>query len=167
MDVQTIETLYRTYGPSVLRRARRILGDEQAARDALQEVFVRALREREAFRGGASPMTWLYRVTTNHCLNVLRDGSRRRGLLERRVAPTLSAGREGGAEASADVALLLRHVPEDLRAVAICFYVDEMTQAEAAEHLGVSRRTVGYRLQAFREAVRPLTLGTTDREVAS
>mgnify|MGYP001796784050 CR=1 FL=1 len=76
MDAPAIEALYRQYGPLVLGRAVRLLGNQQAADDALQEVFVRVVRGYDAFRKDASPVTWLYRITTNYCLNVLRVGPR-------------------------------------------------------------------------------------------
>ena len=77
MDASAIEALYRQYGSLVLGRARRLLGNDQAADDALQEVFVRVVRGYDAFRRDASPVTWLYRITTNYCLNLLRDSARR------------------------------------------------------------------------------------------
>lgn len=84
MDDSTIDQLYRRYGPVVLRRARAILGDEEQARDLVQEVFVQVLEKKGGFRGEASPMTWIYRITTNLCLNRLRDGLRRDELLRER-----------------------------------------------------------------------------------
>src|SRR4051794_9327512 len=81
MDPAAADALYRKYGPAVLRRARAILGDEPSARDAMQEVFVRVLGSATEFRREASPMTWLYQITTRHCLNRLRDRLRRAELL--------------------------------------------------------------------------------------
>jgi len=52
MDQLAIEGLYRQYGHLVLARARRLVGEEQAA-DALQEVFVRVVRGYESFRRDA------------------------------------------------------------------------------------------------------------------
>src|SRR4051812_42525400 len=88
MDQASMESLYRTYGSMVLRRARMLLGDETAAQDMLQEVFMKAIRAFSTFRGESSLTTWLYEVTTNHCLNAIRDGARRRRALERRMPVT-------------------------------------------------------------------------------
>ena len=68
MDRRAIDNLYRQHGPFVLRCAHQILHNEQAAQDARQEVFVRALQSGSGFRADASPMTWLYRITAN-CAN--------------------------------------------------------------------------------------------------
>lgn len=155
MDRNDVERLYRTYGPSVYRRARAILGEEQAARDAMQEVFIRALKAGEAFRGDASPTTWLYRVTTNHCLNLLRDAKRRAELLREHL-PAGEAARDPGMEGRMTVAQVLARVPEELREVAVYYYVDQMSHDEIAALIGVSRRTVGNRLEAFRAQVEPV-----------
>jgi hypothetical protein len=61
------EALYRRFGAFVLRRARVLLGEDEAAEDALQEVFVRVLCHHDGFRSEAAPVTWLYRITTNYC----------------------------------------------------------------------------------------------------
>lgn len=149
-----IEDLYRRHGAMVLRRARAILGEEQAARDAMQEVFLSAMRAGASFRGEASPVTWLYRMTTNHCLNRIRDEGRRGELLEQRGRETDEAVLPPPPDAAVDVARVLRAVPPDLREIAIYYYVDQMNHEEIAELTGVSRRTIGNRLEAFRTAAR-------------
>jgi RNA polymerase sigma-70 factor (ECF subfamily) len=55
----------------------RILGSVQDAEDLVQETFLAAWRSLEAFEGRASVRSWLYRIATNRCLNVLRERSRR------------------------------------------------------------------------------------------
>ena len=148
-----IEALYRKFGPSVLRRARALLGEEQAARDAMQEVFIRALRAGEDFRADASPMTWLYRITTNYCLNLIRDRSRRAQLLAKAGGPAATT-----APATTDELLtvrrLLRDVDPELKEIAVYYFVDQLNQDEIAALLGVSRRTIGYRIEQFKEAAR-------------
>lgn len=114
MKHSTIEQLYRRYGPTVLRRARAILGNEDMARDLLQEVFVQVVEQKGRFRGEASPMTWIYRITTNLALNRLRDGRRRDQLLRERQAPPVTM--EPVVEGRLTLASILLEVPEELRA---------------------------------------------------
>jgi RNA polymerase sigma-70 factor (ECF subfamily) len=152
MDQASMESLYRTYGSMVLRRARTLLGDEHAAQDMVQEVFMKAIRAFETFRGESSLTTWLYQVTTNHCLNAIRDGARRRRALERRMAPVESVA--ASVEDRVGVDQLLQQLPRELAEVAIYYYVDQMNQDEIAQLLGISERTVRNRLRDFKEAAR-------------
>jgi DNA-directed RNA polymerase specialized sigma24 family protein len=55
----------------------RMLGSLQDAEDALQETLLTAWRSIGAFEARASIRTWLYRIATSRCLNVLRTASRR------------------------------------------------------------------------------------------
>jgi RNA polymerase sigma-70 factor (ECF subfamily) len=165
MDQASMETLYRTYGSMVLRRARTLLGDEHAAQDMVQEVFMKAIRAFPSFRGESSLTTWLYQVTTNHCLNAIRDGARRRRALERRMP-----AHEPVAESAEDrlgVDELLKQLPRELAEVAIYYYVDQMNQDEIATLLGISERTVRNRLRDFKDAARDRLEPPSPEEAAS
>ena len=74
---QRVVSLYREYGPAVYRRCLRLLRDSEAARDATQEVFVKLLRDIEKLAARDTALPWIYRVATNHCLNLRRDARRR------------------------------------------------------------------------------------------
>ena len=150
LAMNTIEDLYRSYGAAVRRRAQAVLGCPYAAEDALQDIFIKAIDHRDGFRAAASPRTWLYRVTMNHCLNVKRDGSRRRRLIDVKVAPVTPQA-DVSLEAQVQAKRLLGRMPVEVRDTAACFYLGGLTQDETATALGVSRRTVGNRLKSFRD----------------
>jgi RNA polymerase sigma-70 factor, ECF subfamily len=149
MDSPFVNDLYRRYSASVLRRASLLMGDRDAGKDVMQEVFLRAFRARAEFAGAGSPLSWLYRITTNLCLNRLRDTRRRRDALER-----ASTSGEPAAGPTIDTALtvraLLEHVPEGVQEIAIYYFVDQMSQDEIANLLSIPRRTIGHRLDQFR-----------------
>ncbi len=127
----------------MLRRARTILGSEAEAQETLQELFLSLLDRPEQFAGRSSITTFLYRMTTNLCLNKLRDSRNRRSLLERN---SVSGVAEDTSFAKLEVAELLARLPEPLGQVAVYYYMDEMSQAEISEVLGCSRRMVGKHL---------------------
>ena len=159
MERERLEALYRKHGKMVFRRARALLHDTQAAHDAVQDVFVRALGARAEFEHAASPVAWLCKVTTNHCLNRLRDLERRRELLAERPPPAEEAI-PPSAEPRLDVSDLLARLPPELAEIAVYYYVDQLNQDEIAEILGVARRTVGHRLEQFHAAVAALVSRT-------
>jgi RNA polymerase sigma-70 factor (ECF subfamily) len=146
----SIEDLYRQHAGMVLRRARQLVGDD-SAEDIVHEVFIRAARSWLGFRGQSSITTWLYRITTNQCLNFIRDESTRRQRTSRAPLSTVSAP---AAEERVGMQQLLRKLPVELREVAVYYYVDQMDQREIAELVGVSERTVRNRLQQFLELAR-------------
>ena len=149
LDAKAVRQLFEQHGPMVYRRALRILGNAADAEEALQEVFIRVMRGAEGFESRSEITTWLYRITTNYCLNMVRDSKRRRELLQQNYAP-------GGDEphaAPADRLALLRNALIDCdereAQAAIYVFVDGMSHQEAAEVLGVSRRTVGNLIERF------------------
>jgi RNA polymerase sigma-70 factor (ECF subfamily) len=147
-----IAVLFERYGPMVYRRARQILGHDGDAEEALQEVFIRALTRADTFASRSAVSTWLYRITTNYCLNLIRDRSRRRELWA-----THGPGPEAAVEATPTpskmmmVRRLLAEADEAQAQAAVYVHVDGMSHQEAARVMGVSRRTVGNLLVRFGE----------------
>lgn len=118
--------------------------DPDRARDATQEVFLRAAQH--PVRMSARPLPWLFRVTKNLCLSDVRD-DRRQGHL--RAIHGFEAVRECGTDARVALKQLLARAPEELQQIAICYYVDDLSHEEIAGMFGLSRRTIGNRLSTF------------------
>jgi RNA polymerase sigma-70 factor (ECF subfamily) len=78
-DSYAFEQLITSYQHRVVATAWRMLGNQEDARDAAQEVFLRVYRYLKKFRSGEDFSAWLYRITINVC----RDAHRRRGPLDR------------------------------------------------------------------------------------
>jgi RNA polymerase sigma-70 factor (ECF subfamily) len=141
-----VAQMYRKHGAMVLRRIRRFY-DADEAEEVLQEIFMRVLTTTAVFRGEASTVTWLYRLTTHHCLNRLRDARRRRELLEEYGTPTWGVGvASAGQEAKIFLDQLWQTVDNELLVIGTYHYVDGLTHAEIAELTGLGRRTIGNRL---------------------
>ena len=133
----------------VHRVARRILGRENA-RDASQEIWVRAWTNIKGFRGESAFGTWLHSIAVNTCLS-LRQKETRRG--QREVygeTPPIPEppGRDGdpewaalGAERREEIRVALREVREEHRAAMVLRHVGDLSYAEIAEVLGVPNGT--------------------------
>jgi RNA polymerase sigma-70 factor (ECF subfamily) len=151
-----IHEIYQRCAPAILRRCRAILRDEDEARDAVQEVFARVLRHGDRFRGEASPMTFMYRISTNYCLNQLRNRATRANRLEVHKEE-LGDGLAAPVTADLDlerVLALLDEVDEETRACVIHTYFDDCTRQETAELVGISVPTVRKRVGAFLDLAR-------------
>jgi RNA polymerase sigma-70 factor (ECF subfamily) len=147
-DRGLLAELYEKHAASVYGRCRYLLRNDEEAKDALQEVFAKALRALPEFRAAASPSTWILRIATHYCLNLHR--SRRAAWREELVA----LGKDRRVESEPPerrelVRVLVGAAPQEAQEAAVLYYVDEMTQAEIAQELGRSLPTVRKRLREF------------------
>jgi RNA polymerase sigma factor (sigma-70 family) len=151
-----LSELYERFAPIVMRRARAILGNDELAREAVQETFAKVIARWDQFRGDASPTTWIYRITTNHCLNQLRNQKGRRDKLQRRhheLLPKGPAAPDLGLEAAA-VRALLDGCDDETRRIVVHIYFDDLTREETAQLVGRSVPTVRKRIRGFLEHAR-------------
>lgn len=146
-----LRDLYGRYGGAVMGRCLYLLKDHAKAEDAMQEVFARVLTHHASFRSEASPLTWLMKIATHHCLNELRSeraGWRRLFEREQRARPEHDGSHEQ-LELREQVRTLLSRFDPETQAAAIHYHVDEMTLEEVATLLGRSVPTIRKRLQQF------------------
>jgi RNA polymerase sigma-70 factor, ECF subfamily len=64
--------LYEAHSQTIYYLALRFLGDPAQAEDATHDVFLKAYRKMDQFRGDSAVKTWLYRITINHCRNLVQ-----------------------------------------------------------------------------------------------
>jgi RNA polymerase sigma-70 factor (ECF subfamily) len=145
-----LRELYSRYGGSVYGRCQYLLRDRVKAEDAMQDVFAKALLHWGEFRSESSPLTWLIRIATHHCLNVQRA---ERAPWHQRFARQERARGEGhgGPQLYEDrdtVRALLGRLDLETQRAAIHYFVDEMTLDEVAKALGRSVPTVRKRLES-------------------
>jgi RNA polymerase sigma-70 factor (ECF subfamily) len=160
---------------------RRVLGSSFEAEDAVQETLMRAWRNFDRFEGRATLRSWLYRIATNVCSDMMRRPQRRArpldlgSLMTHDDAP-LGAARAacGGAAIAADdpaevvasrektvLALtMLQRLPSRQRAVLILREVLRWRAAEVAELLGTTVASVNSALQRARCALAAADEGT-------
>jgi len=145
----SLAALYERHGHAVFQRCRYLLGDDDGAWDATQDVFLKADAAHATFEGRASWRTWLLRVATHHCLNLLRSRRVRRGAGAVDLEALASSAAPEHRERALLVRSLLDHFDPTTQALAIHYWVDEMTQHEVALTVGLSVPTVRKRLDAF------------------
>jgi RNA polymerase sigma-70 factor (ECF subfamily) len=155
MSADRLVELYRAYGGAIYARCRRMLLDAEAAEDATQETFIRVHRHLLHAPDHAEALRWIYRIASNYCLNVLRD--RRLAPVAVATVPELTDATVPDHLADRDaVRRLAAQIPRKLAAVAWLYHVDGLDQAEVAQVLGISRRTVVNRLGEFQDRARKI-----------
>jgi RNA polymerase sigma-70 factor (ECF subfamily) len=150
-------TYYCTYGPMVLRRCRKMLGDEQTARDAMHDVFVQVLSRADELTDQA-PSSLLFRIATNVCLNRLRTRRRRPEDGDPELLIEIAEQTDPAARTAARAALdaLFRHEPENTALIAVLHLHDRMTLEEVAAEVGMSVSGVRKRLYKLRTKLHAL-----------
>lgn len=150
MDVD-IEELYKRYGPMVLRRCRQLLKDENKALDAMQDVFAKLLVYRKRLKM-KYPSSLLYRISTNVCLNILRDRSRHRTFSDDDLLANIALYDESENRTIIRDVLerIFRGEKKSTREIAIMHFVDGMTLPEVAREVGLSHSGVCKRIRELR-----------------
>lgn len=150
------EELFRRYGPMVLRRCRWMLHDDDLASDALQEVFLKILRNGAAMPD--FPAAYLYRAATNVCLNLLRTRHRHPETPSEELLQRIADSEDHGERLSAQSVLdrLFRREQESTRTIAVLHLLDGFTLQEVAGLVGLSVSGVRKRLRTLKERVKEL-----------
>jgi RNA polymerase sigma-70 factor, ECF subfamily len=152
------QSAYRAFGPALVRKAERMLRSREDAVDVVHALFADLIPSWTS----AVDLPYLYRAVTNRCLNLVRDRGTRARLLERGAPAAAPLGRVRLDDEVVGVALLgalADRLDDGHLQVLVCRFVDDMTQDEIAGHLGVSRKTVGKRLDRIRDTVTALRGG--------
>ncbi len=182
-DHEAFRVLVERYQNRAYGLALRVMRDEEAARDVVQEAFLKAYRSLDRFEGRSSFYTWFYRVVMNLCLDAKRRTPAGRHVEwdEQRAMQTPTATgmdaidpdlqRAAGPSGELERAQLrdaLRHaidqLPDDARQTLVLREVDGLSYAEIAEALEIPKGTVMSRLHHARKRMRTLleASGTVD-----
>ena len=142
-DGSAFEEIYVRHAGRVYSLAYRIVGAGDAE-DVVQDIFLLAHRKLAGFRGESSLGTWLYRMATNHCLDVLR--SRHARMMERTSslgAPDASepAAPPLGRVAALDLERAIQALPTACRAAFVLHDVECLGHQEVGTALGISEGT--------------------------
>jgi RNA polymerase sigma-70 factor (ECF subfamily) len=186
-DTPAVERELESYRRELTGYCYRMLGSGFEAEDAVQETFVRAWRKFESFEGRSSLRSWLYKIATNVCLDMLQGPQRRARPMD--MGPASTAETALGAPLTettwvmpiADGAVLpedsdpaelatqretlrlafvaaLQHLPPRQRAVLILREVLRWQASEVGDLLGMSVASVNSALQRARATVDQLNL---------
>ena len=138
--------LYRRYADSLLNTAYRIVGNEEDAKDVLQDAFIKAFRSLANFNRKSSLSTWLHRIVINTAINHLKkQKSLYFEALDDRIhgEPVVESDRDWQ-EVALDVAKVktaLQSLPAGYRAVLSLYLIEGYDHKEIAQILNISVST--------------------------
>ena len=162
-DREAFGALVEQYRDNVYRLAYRMCGNAYVADEAAQEAFVAAWRALPNFRGDAKFSTWLYRLTTNAAIDVMRREKRHQtvgdgemvDLADDADSPQETVERTEQQEA---VQKALSTLSEEYREVLLLRYMEELDYAEIAEVLQLPSGTVKSRINRAKAALKAALL---------
>ena len=168
-DASAFEPIVRAHGGRLLSVARRFLGNDEDAQDAVQDAFIRAYKAIHTFEARAQLSTWLHRIVVNTALMKLRERRRRPTESIDELLPAYTTdGHQAVAsrdwsdavlerkETAAIVREAIERLPDQYREVLLLRDLEEKDTAEAAELLGTTSSVVKVRLHRARQALRTL-----------
>jgi len=150
-----VDDLYRRYAHVIFRRCRALLDREEEAIDAMQEVFIRALKYGRSFRRDKKPLPWLFGIANRVCFDRRRMLMRQGPLREENVEAATGLDAE-------QKTFILRHLEKFdslTREIVLCYHLEEMTMEEISAHVGRSRKTVGKRIARFQKRSKEILAG--------
>ncbi|MDO9556736.1 MAG: RNA polymerase sigma factor [Coriobacteriia bacterium] len=146
-DERAFTSLVRQHADAVYGHALRFFGDQSTAEDATQEVLLKVFRSLATFDHRSSFSTWLYRVTRNVCLDMLRRGARQPLPVDPvdLVPAPVSDFADSVANRTAVEQAMRALSPED-RAALDAVTLFDLSYEQAAEALGIPQGTVKSRV---------------------
>ena len=162
-DREAFGELVEQYRDNVYRLAYRMCGNTYDADEAAQEAFVAAWRALPNFRGDAKFSTWLYRLTTNAAIDVMRREKRHQTVGDGEMievaddadSPQETVERTEQQEAVQEA---LSTLSEEYREVLLLRYMEELDYAEIAEVLQLPSGTVKSRINRAKVALKTALL---------
>ncbi len=171
-DEEAFETAVRQYGARMLATARRLLGNEHDADDAVQQAFISAFKSIGGFNGDAKLSTWLHRIVVNAALALLRSRRHRPDLPIEDLLPRFDdvGGWLNGTEQTGwgnehpmerretrqMVRRCIDQLPESYRSVLLMRDIEELGSEEVAEMLAITPNAAKIRLHRARQALKTL-----------
>ncbi len=162
---ETFERLVTLYQLPLLRLCYAYLHDQELAKDAVQETFMKVYKNLASFDGRSSEKTWLNRIAINTCKDLRRSGWFRH--MDRTVTPEMIPERAyPAAEREESITVAVMELPVRLRETALLCWLQGMTCQEAADTLGISHQAVSSRLNRARRKLQSVLERSVGHESA-
>lgn len=154
-DRKALDELLARYEQRIYRFGLRMCGDEESAREVLQETLLAAFRHLSGFRGEASLSTWLYQIARSFCIKERRGTHPTVALANQLPDPALSPDAQAHARQIGEaLAAAIAELPSDQREVLVLRDVEGLSAQEAAEVVGIEVGALKSRLHRARMALR-------------
>lgn len=148
-DEEAIEIFVTRYYPGIFSYCQVHISDYGYAEDVTQETFERFFRTFGKYRHYGKAANYLYTIAANAC----RDYHRKQREIVTEAIPEQADEKAGSIEERMDVQIALERLPEELKEVAVLYFLQEQKQKDIAVMLGIGLPLVKYRIKRAREVL--------------
>lgn len=156
------DLLYRQFAPKVYMKCLSLLKDEALAKDAMQEIFIRAFLKSSQFRQEAKVSTWLYSITYNYCMDFLKKQQSKRSKMGDDFQEAVSIIEESEVDYQVmdrkieELNTVLKELPSSDRKILLMKFQEEMSIKEMAQRKNKSEGAIKMKLNRAKAKARQL-----------
>jgi RNA polymerase sigma-70 factor (ECF subfamily) len=150
---EAFELVIAHFGTKVLRLTNSMLSNHLLAEETAQDVFVRIWRALPSFRGQSAISTWIYAITRNTCLTVLKRRNVHAEATNDTTQEIPAHTQIGNSDRLPDLPRFIAQLPEKYRQVLELFYMEEKSYEEVARLLEMPIGTVKTYLHRAKKAL--------------
>lgn len=156
-DGSYFSIIYDRYSRLVYAKSLSMLKNEAAAEDAVQEIFIKVMLKLSSYTGDAKFSTWMYAITYNYCIDVIRKTQRKKaidvediGVLEASMIPEADDARILEVDIKR-LKYILERIPRKDKAILMMKYLEEFSIKEIAEIMEKSESAVKMQILRAKE----------------
>ena len=156
------DLLYRQFAPKVYMKCLSLLKDEALAKDAMQEIFIRAFLKASQFRQEAKVSTWLYSITYNYCMDFLKKQQTKRAKMGVDLQEAVATVEEFEVDHHLldrkieELNTVLEELPSSDRKILLMKFQEEMSIKEMAQRKNKSEGAIKMKLNRAKAKARQL-----------
>ncbi len=153
---EELSAVYERNADELFRIAMAYLQNSNDTQDAVQDVFIKYMKNPEKIRDNEHEKAWFIRVTINHCLDMLRRRKTRNYVPLDEIPETAAVVKDNFSDDAADVMKSLALIPEKNKSAIILHCLEGYSVEETAKLLKISASAVKMRLSRGREALKKI-----------
>ena len=144
------DSLYERYAGVIYSRCLSFTSNPENAKDLVHDIFLKIYINYHSFKGNSDIYTWIYRITTNECINYLKK-NRKKNLniiLHEDISDFIEQPKT--VDSHLFIKEIIKGFDKNMQKIGILYFYEDLNQEEIANMLNISRRTVGRKLQKLK-----------------
>lgn len=153
------------YAPIIIKICRAYTNNQQDFEDYYQEVCLQIWRTKDRFQGKSEWSTWIYRISLNVCLTLLRKDQRiRNSHSDNTEIPETAEVNQAFSDESLNLLYKAIHQLSDIDRAVILLYLEEKPNKEIAHIIGTNPNNIGVRINRIKERLKKMLHGKDNRK---